>query len=278
MRVGIQTGLADIDQIVDYCHQADVDEIVLSASAIPGFTETGSISADSIANFIDKVAQRGIKISGMIPPNPSRDAVLGENKDEVADLCRILQAIGETDVKTVLFYPFDRFKNYLSEYYYEKPPLEVMPSDEKWSVIIGFFKQIADVAEKHHLNIANHVFAVDIMRQVFDEVKSPRLGVTYCTGMYIFGNDPYACIDIYGLERIFLCHARNLIRHSPGRQGHEEVPLDSGNIDMARYIHNLINAGYEGLVIPEHWGNKGNVIDSIAYLKKLMEGASYENH
>ncbi|MDQ1328068.1 MAG: mannonate dehydratase [Candidatus Poribacteria bacterium] len=278
MRVGIQTGLTDVEQIVDYCHQADVDEIVLSASAIPGFTEKGFICSDSIDSFIDEVAQRGIKISGMIPPNPSRDAVLGENKDEVTNLCRILQAIGETNVKTVLFYPFDRFKNYLSEYHHEKPPLEVMPGDEMWKAIIGFFKQIADVAEVYNLNIANHVFAVDIMRQVFDEVKSSNLGVVYCTGMYIFGNDPYAGIDIYGIKKVFLCHARNLIRHGPGRQGHEEVPLDSGDIDMARYIHNLVNAGYEGLVIPEHWGKTGNVVDSVAYLKKLIKGASYENH
>jgi len=271
MRIGIYTGLADVDQIADYCHQADVDEIVLSASTIPGFTERGFISSDSIENFIGEVAQRGIKISCMIPPNPSKEAVIGDNKDEVRNLCRILQAIGEADVKTVLFYPFDRFKNYLVEYHHEKPPLEVMPGDEKWSAIISFFKRIVDVAEEYDLNIANHVFAVNIMRQVLDEVKSPNIGVTYCTGMYIFGNDPYAGIDIYGLERIFLCHARNLIRHGPGRQGHEEVPLDSGDIDMARYLHNLINVGYEGLVIPEHWGNTGNVVDSVAYLKKLID-------
>jgi sugar phosphate isomerase/epimerase len=278
MRVGIQLGLNNAEQIADYCHQANVDEIVLSVNAIPGFNKKGFISSDNIADFIDEVAQHDVRISGMIPPNPSRDAVLGENKDEIVNLCQILQAIGKTDVKTLLFYPFDHFKNYLSEYHHEKPPLEVMPHDEKWSNIIDFFKLITDVAEKHNLNIANHVFAVEIMRQILDEVKSSRLGVTYCTGMYIFGNDPYAGIDLYGLDRIFLCHARNPIRHGPGRQGHEKAPLDKGDIDIGIYLQNLINAGYEGLVVPEHWGSSGNVIDSVAYLKKLMKGASYENH
>ena len=278
MKVGIQTGLTDVDQIADYCRQVNVYEIILSASAIPGFSEKGFINSNSIGMFMDEIAQHGIKVSGMIPPNPSKEAVLGDNKDEVVNLCKSLQAIGEANIETVLFYPFDLFKNYLVEYHHEKPPLEVMPGEEKWNVIIKFFKLIADVAEEHNLNIANHVFAVNIMRQVLDEVKSSKLGITYCTGMYIFGNDPYAGIDIYGFEKIFLCHARNLIRHGPGRQGHEEVPLDSGDIDIARYVRNLINAGYDGLVVPEHWGKAGNVVDSVAYLKKLLKEANHENH
>jgi D-mannonate dehydratase len=270
MKVGIQLGLSDVDQIAEQCREVDVDEIVLSVSAIPEFASKGFASSDDIEKFKEKLAKRAINLSGMIPPNPSREAVLGDNADEITNLCKILKAIGEADIKTVLFYPFDRFKNYLAEYHHEKPPLEVMPNDERWGEIIKFFRQISSVAEDANVKIANHVFAVDIMRRILSEVESPNLGVVYCTGMYIFGADPYSAIDIYGIERIFLCHARNLIRHGPGRQGHEEVPLDKGDIDMSRHILNLIKAGYDGLIIPEHLGQTGSIIDSVAYLKMLI--------
>lgn len=278
MRIGIQTGLSDLEQLSELCHQNDVYEVVLSASAIPGLKENGFADSDSIRAFMDKAGQSGIKVSAMIPPNPTKEAILGENENEVKNLCKTLQAIGEADIVTVLFYPFDRFKNYLSEYDHRKPPLEVMPGDANWDTIISFFKLIADVAEKSNLNIANHVFAVDIMRQIFDEVGSPNLGVTYCAGMYMFGNDPYAGIDIYGIERIFLCHARNHVRHGPGRQGHEEVPLGDGDIDMATYLQNLADVGYDGLVVPEHWGKTGNLESSVTYLKKLLEGIKHEDN
>lgn len=263
MKVGVQIGLTDPDQIADYCRAAGVDEVAMSA---------GGISAN-IAALKEAISERGIHLTVLIPPNPSREAVLGENESEVVYLCEILRAISAAGVDTALFYPLDRFKNYLEEYHHEKPPLEVMPGDEKWGKIIEFFRRIADVAEEANLKIANHVFAVGIMRQILNEVKSPALGVTYCTGMYIFGEDPYTGVDIYGIERIFFCHARNLVRHGPGRQGHEEVPLDRGDINMARYVRVLVDSGYNGLIVPEHWGEMGNVVDSVVYLKRLINEA-----
>ncbi len=261
MRVGIQTGLTDIDQIAEHCRQVGVNDVVLFAKAF----------SDNAEEFMKAMDKHGIQVSGFIPPNPSREAVLGDNEAEVEDLCRILRAMGETDTKVALFYPLDRFKNYKEEYHHEKPPLEVMPGEEKWSKIIEFFRQVADIAEEFDLKIANHVFAVDVMREILNSVGSPNLGITYCTGMYMFGYDPYSGVDIYGIERIFLCHARNLVRHGPGRQGHAEVPLGDGDIDFARYIRKLMEAGYDGLIIPEHLGEAGDLADSVDYLQRLMD-------
>ena len=266
MRVGIQTGLTDVEKIVEYCRQVGVDEIVLSARAI----------LDGAEEFLETLDKRGIQVSGFIPPNPPREAVFGDDEAEAEALYETLRAMGETDIKTVLFYPLDRFKNYREEYCHTKPPLEVMPGEEKWDAIIGFFRKVADIAEEFDLKIANHVFAVDVMLEIFDAVGSPNLGVTYCTGMYMFGSDPLAGVEIYGIERIFLCHARNLIRHGPGRQGHEEVPLGDGDIDFSQYIRSLMEAGYDGLVIPEHLGEAGDIAVSVDYLRGLIDRASNE--
>lgn len=263
MRVGVQIGLTDVDQIAEYCCQVDVNEVVLSSRAI----------LDGGEEFRKALDKHGIKINGFIPPNPSREAVFGDNEEEVAELCKTLRAMGETDVKVVLFYPLDRFKNYKDEYHHEKPPLEVMPGEVKWDKVIEFFRRVADIAEEFDLKIANHVFAVDVMREILSTVGSPNLGVVYCTGMYMFGADPHAGIALYGIERIFLCHARNLVRHGPGRQGHEEVPLNSGDVDFARYIRDLMEAGYDGLIIPEHLGEAGDIAVSVNYLRKLIDEA-----
>lgn len=272
MKVGLQIGATNMDHILEDCRQMGVNDIVLSASAGPKLIGQESITKSSLEGCKEALMKHGIRLSGMIPPNPSREAVMGDNEEETASLCKILKAIGEAGVGVVLFYPLDRFKNYLAEYHYTKPPLEVMPGDEKWGQIIRFFRRVSDIAEAANLKIANHVFAIDVLLEILNTVKSSNLGINFCTGMYMFGYDPYAVIDRFGKERIFLCHARNLIRHGPGRQGHEEVPLDKGDIDMARYIQLLFEAGYDGLIIPEHLGEKGNLDDSVEYLKGLIGG------
>ena len=270
MRVGIHTGLTDLDQLAERCRQMDVDDVIMGIGTFAEFRKQEYVTSASVAALKDEMAQRGIRLAGITPPSPSPEAVLGDNENEVENLCKIIRALGEADVEMMHFYPLDRFKNYKEEYHHEKPPLEVMPGEEKWEIVIGFFRRLADMAEEADVKISNHVFAADIMLEILDTVGSPNLGVTYCTGTYIFGYDPYTTINLFGIERIFICHARNLVRHSPGRQGHEEVPLESGDIDMARYIRILTELGYDGLIVPEHWGKTGDLSSSVAYLRKLI--------
>jgi sugar phosphate isomerase/epimerase len=270
MNIGILTGLADMDQLAGICRQMDVDNVILGLGSLPEFKERGYATCRGIAELKDDMARLGVRLEGITPPNPSREAVLGENESEVENLCRNIKAIGEAGVEIVHFYPLDRFKNYRDEYHHEKPPLEVMPGDHKWGKIIAFFQRLAEASEGANAKVSNHVFAIDVLMEILDSVGSPAIGATYCTGNYMFGHDPYASINMIGIERIFVCHARNLVRHGPGRQGHEEVPLDRGDIDIAKYIRILAEAKYNGLIIPEHWGENGNLADSVAYLKKLM--------
>lgn len=270
MDIGILTGLGDIDQLAGTCRQMGVDNVILGFGSLPEFRERGYATGGGIAELKDNMARSGVRLEGITPPNPSREAVLGKNESEVENLCRNIKAIGEAGVEIVHFYPLDRFKNYKDEYHHEKPPLEVMPGDDSWDGIIAFFQRLAEAAESANAKVSNHVFAIDVLMEILDSVGSPALGATYCTGNYMFGHDPYASINMIGIERIFVCHARNLVRHGPGRQGHEEVPLDRGDIDIAKYIRILAEGKYNGLIVPEHWGENGNLADSVAYLKKLM--------
>jgi sugar phosphate isomerase/epimerase len=50
---------------------------------------------------------------------------------------------------------------------------------------------------------------------------------------------------------------------------HDEVPLDSGDVDIARCVRALLKAEYDGLIIPEHLGPQ-SIPDAVAYLKGLI--------
>ena len=270
MRVGIHAGSRDAGQIADQCRQAGVDEVFLSARAVPGFAERGYVSSDSVRAFGDTLAERGVRVSGMIAPVPSKEAVLGGDEAELADLCKTLKAMGEAGIEATLFYPLDGFI-YFQEYHPGRL-MEVMPGEEGWDEIIRFFRRVVSVADEVNLKLANHLWAVDMLHTIWDAVESPNNGVTYCQGMYIFGEDPHTAVENWGIERIFFCHARNLVRHGPSFQEYEEVPLDSGDVDIARCVRSLAEAGYDGVIVPEHLGEGGSISDAVAYLKKLIDG------
>jgi sugar phosphate isomerase/epimerase len=276
VKVGFHTGLGNLDHVIKTCRQLGIQDVIGGLGRLPGLAERGYVTSERIRSAKQTLAQYGIQLAGIAPPAPSPKAVLGDNEMEIENLCTTLRNIGEAEVEIAHCYPLDRFKNYKEDYHHRKPPLEVMPGEEKWDKIISFFRRLADVGEEANVKVSNHIFATDILVEILDTVKSPNLGVTYCTGTYIFGHDPYASIDHIGIDRIFICHARNLVRHAPGRQGHEEVPLDRGDIHMARYIRVLAERGYDGLIIPEHWGEAGNLADSIAYLRELIDRFSAE--
>jgi D-mannonate dehydratase len=262
MRIGIHTGTRDVEQIVSQCRKAGVNEVFLGTGAIP------DIDQDKLKKLRDELRKQGVVLSGMIMPVPSKDAVLGNNEAEVDRLCRMLHDIGKAGIETVLFYPLDSFILF-KEDRPSKPILDVTIGGEEWDRILEFFKKIASVADEFDMKIANHVWAVDLLREIWNAVESPSIGVTYCQGMYIIGEDPITAVERLGVDRIFFCHARNLVRHGVGFPGHEEVPLDRGDVDIEQCLKALAKIGYDGLVIPEHLGN-GSIEEAVTYLKSLL--------
>lgn len=269
MRIGIHAGSSNADQIVEQCRQAGVDEVFLRAGAVPEFAERGYISSGGVEAFKDALADLGVRVSGTITPVPSKEAVLGDNEAELTNLCKTLRAMGEAGIETTLFYPLDRFIYF--EEYHPGRPLELVPGGDGWDAVIEFFKRVVGVADEVDLKLANHLWAVDMLHAIWDAVGSPNNSVTYCQGMYIFGEDPHTAVDTWGIERISFCHARNLVRHGPSFREYEEVPLDSGDVDIARCMRSLAEAGYDGVIAPEHLGKGGSISDAVAYLKKLVD-------
>ncbi len=269
MRVGIHAGSNSVDEIAASCRDAGVNEIFLKTNSVPGTSDRGFMTPDDFKPFRDMLQEREVQVSGMIAPVPSKEAVLGKNESEVDALCRTLRAIGGSGIDVVLFYPLDRLI-YFHEYHPGRP-LMVMPGEEGWDTVIQFFRRVVGAADDVNLKLANHLWAVDVLHAIWDTVRSPNNGVTYCQGMSLFGEDPHSPVETWGMEPIFFCHARNQIRHGRVMMEHDEVPLDGGDVDISRCVRALLQAGYDGLIIPEHLGPQ-SVPDAVSYLKGLIDG------
>ena len=268
MRIGIHAGSSDPDQVAEQCRQAGVDEVFSSVGIDPGFAERGYLSPHNVEAFRDKLAERGIRMSGMITPVPSREVVLGNDEAGLENLCKTLRAMGEAGIETTLYYPLDKFI-YFTEYH-PGQPLELTVGGEGWDAVIEFFRRVTGAADEVNLKLANHLWVPDMQKAIWAEVPGPNNGVTYCQGMYIFGEDPHTAVETWGIDRIFFCHARNLIRHGPAFWEYEEEPLDKGDVDIAHCVRSLIDAGYDGVIIPEHLGDNASLSEAVTYLRGVI--------
>ncbi|MBN1675957.1 MAG: sugar phosphate isomerase/epimerase [Kiritimatiellae bacterium] len=268
MDIAIQSD-QDVETIVRLCRETGVKHALWSLRGRVEVRGEPMPDEAELARGRDAFRNAGIRLAALIPPAPSREAVLGENESETHACAGFLRELGRLNVPMALCYPFDRFLNYKVRYAPDQPPLEVMPGQPRWPAVLEFFERMAAAAREAGVRLANHVFATPVMKGILDAVANPALGVVYCTGAYIFGHDPYAGIRLYGADRIFLAHARNLARRGPGRAGHVETPLPDGDLDMPRYVRALREAGYDGLLIPEHAGEAG-LAESVSYLRTLL--------
>ena len=116
MRIGIHMGHSDPDQVAGECRDLGVDEIFLGVGAVPGFADRGYLRVEEYQPFAEQLADRDIQVAGMILPVPSKEAVLGQRETERADLCRTIQAAGQSGIDAALFYPLDRLL-YFHEYH-----------------------------------------------------------------------------------------------------------------------------------------------------------------
>jgi sugar phosphate isomerase/epimerase len=269
MKVGIHAGGNDLDETAAHCLPLDVSDVFVSADSVSGFAENGHLRTEAVEAMRDGLAERGVHVAGMIAPVPSKETVLGQDEYELVNLCKTLDAIGKAGVDTVLFYPLDRFIHFHE--FHPGRPLTIMPGDNGWEAIIDFFRRVVDVADETNLNLANHLWTVDVLHAIWGAAPSPHNGVTYCQGMYIFGEEPDRPIDTWGFDRIFFAHARNLIRHGPAFQDYEEVALDKGDVDMARCVRALTEAGYDGVIVPEHLGEGADLANAVKYLRRIID-------
>ncbi|MEM2904472.1 MAG: TIM barrel protein [Candidatus Bathyarchaeia archaeon] len=187
-------------------------------------------------------------------------------EQERSQLFRSLAALGEAEVGSLLFYV--------------RLERAVDREPEQWRNLVGFYREFGREAERCGVRVATHAFYrsysvvrnTETLTRLIKESSSRSVGVTYCQGLYLLGDDVYDAIRRFQ-SRIFFAHARDLRKSG---DTFEEVPLGKGDIDFARVLRLLQDAGYEGLICPEHLGQEQPGVDleaeAVRYLKKLLLG------
>ncbi|MBS7624757.1 MAG: sugar phosphate isomerase/epimerase [Candidatus Bathyarchaeia archaeon] len=271
MRVGIVAYERDYVKLAHYCHRIGVSEVCLASSSIEGYNEKGYVDLDPLKAYKSGLEGFGINLGAIvITRGLSHDAILGEagSEREREKLLLTLENIGKTGIGVAVVYPL------------VERPISKLRREECWRKIIKFYDFLVDSAERFKVKLANHAFYhpwsmirnMKTLYRLISEAPSPYNGVTYCPGLYQMGDDPYEAIIIFK-EKIFFAHARNLRKIWPHPR-FEEVPLDRGDIDMARVLGLLKIVGYNGVICPEHLGESGGERDlqaeAVEYLKSLL--------
>lgn len=249
MRVGIHTGERDTDKLIAYCRELGVDEVCLRCGAIDGYEQSGVPDEAHLKAVQSQMQAAGKKVSVMIP-KPLQFDVLAEPKEwqpEVDSVLQTLEVLGRCEVEAVLLFNF----------------MKAAPEaqrEEQWRRVGEIYCRLTEQAEKTGVKIATHghclpeylVWNWESLWRLLHTTVSPFNGWTYDPGILVLvEGDPYGTIEkVKG--RIPFMHARDVVGDW---RSWDEVFLGRGKVDFPRVLQLLKEAGFDGLICPEHLGH-----------------------
>ena len=178
----------------------------------------------------------------------------------------------------------------------DAPPLEDAPVsvDEMWERLAYFLERIVPVAENAGVKLAAHqddppaeylqgigrlLTNHDAMQRLIDLVPSPNNGLEFCQGT-VAEMGPDKAIDAVtrfaSQGKIFYVHFRNVLGQFPK---FDEVFIDEGNVNMILALKAYKDAGYDGVITPDHtprvigdepYGHRGRAF-ALGYIRAAMQ-------
>lgn len=286
MKVGIGAS-SEVQATIDRCKQLSVEQVYIGCASLPGYQENGYPDLASLKEFKGRLEENGLEVPSACywfakwPPRPWRsgstnpDILLSRDRRCIDAMLRMVEILGEAGITSVLHY-LDIGK-----------PVDNAQEEACWKGLIDIYRELIPVAESYKLGIGNHslhrclpdglreqavargvrleyfgsymangwggpflVGKPEELRRLVNAVPSPCNGVTLCTGMDIVGGDVPALVEEFA-GRIHFCQIRDHDARWPAAQ---EVFLGEGRLDFPRVFAALRDAGYNGIVNPEHLG------------------------
>ncbi len=308
MKVGIGA-LANVQATVDRCKQLGVERVFLRCPSFPGYEKNGYPDPACLREFKDRLEAQGIQVPSATywfakwPSRPylregatNPDVLLARDRRCIDAMLRMLEILGEVGVTSVLHY-VDIGK-----------PAQAAQAEACWEGLIDIYRELIPVAERYRIGIGNHslhrllkdgvlgqavaagVRLEDYGRYTADGWGGPFLvgtwteldrlvnavpslsnGVTLCTGMDIPGGDVPALVKAFA-GKIHFCQLRD---HTDRWPAGREVPPGEGRVNFRPIVAALQDAGYRGIVHPEHLGKPrypGEDLEAaaVAYVQSLL--------
>ncbi|MCZ6677932.1 MAG: TIM barrel protein [Candidatus Poribacteria bacterium] len=308
MKVGIGA-LADVQATVDRCKRLGVERVFISCASLAGYEKNGYPDPASLREFKGRLEENGIEVPSVtywFAKWPARiwvrqgatnpDILLSRDRRCIDAMLRMIEILGEVGITSVLHY-VDFGK-----------PTDAEQIEACWAGLIDTYRELIPVAESYGVGIGNHSlhrllpdgireravaegvrlddygsytadgwggpFLVGTwkeLRRLIDAVPSPCNGATLCTGMDIVGGDVPALVGEFA-GRIHFCQLRDHTERWPAGR---EVPPGEGRLNFSRIVAALRDAGYQGILHPEHLGkprHPGENLEAkaVSYVQSLL--------
>jgi mannonate dehydratase len=172
----------------------------------------------------------------------------------------------------------------------------MLGEEELWANFEYFLHAIMPAAEAVGLRMALHpddppaspiagaaclFVTMESFQRVLDMVPSPSNGLLFCNGCYaeMLGAGVYDAIRHFGRQgKIFYVHFRNVAGQA---HNFRETFIDNGDINMFQALQVYQEAGFDGVMIPDHlpeiigdspFRHRSNAY-AIGYMRALMAAA-----
>ena len=277
MKVGIQTAINDPQKLAAYCHSLNVDQVCLCDAVVTtGEGPAPPADVEKLVRFKGALAEHGVHLNVMFthafrhceralaPPDWLRQP---EGAKDLQSVLQMIQCFGEASVPAVLFYTYMRRPDSKGE------------ESEAWKSLMDFYAAVAEGAKASNVKIATHghfhpdylIWNFESIHRLLEDVPNPYNGVTYDAGILTLADsDPYRPVEAF-TGRIHFAHARDVVGNW---EKFEEVFLNEGDIDYPRVLRLLREAGFDGVICPEHLGpaKPGENLEAqaVAYLQKTL--------
>lgn len=285
MDVGLIVGGANPDKSIARCRAHGVRFAGISFAGLPGVDDracTGTPVKSYLKSLVERFAENGIQVFCLSKLNAfGLDPDIVRNprahRREIDQMLETVEATSAAGIPTIL------------HYVNPKEPVDPAEDDVLLGNIAEIFRELSKQAEACGVKLANHGIwmtvkeplrtralaagltyaeyrkfrppewpgpylvrtAEHIARIIEVEAPSPNNGVCLCTGMYINGADVPAMIRRFA-GKIFMVQVRDL-KYGPWPHS-EECMVGNGDLDFPQILALLQEAGYRGMVHPEHFG------------------------
>ena len=246
MRVCARTDFCgnDFERFAEYATKLGVKDVWSFPEIGDHYDQWGRMDPGKLKSYKKQFEAKELRLALITETLDDQAVASRKNADRRADaLCRTLEAMADADLNTLFLL--------LGMHAHE----DMAAQRNSWNHLVHIYRNIIPKAEDLGISVANHghqfpeylIYGYSGIKRLLDSVPSDFNGATLCLGCHqLAGDDIPRVIRSLG-RKIFFVHARNV-----ARGGFEDTAFHKGQVDVIRALRQLKDAGYEGLVCPEH--------------------------